>query len=141
MTILAESTHPDGVTKLVVDADAKACYAYIRQHAGTCGDVWLYNTSRASDVPEWRLPNARSLMPFSNPPAFGNQTVITIQKPEDVRVEWARGPNDQPLARVFVREQLWAELGVGDKPGRCVHAIADGPLARRLMHVESGAHS
>lgn len=138
--LLVEFQSPDVRTDLVVEADSKVCYAYLRQHGRVCGDVWLYNTRPASDVPEWKLPDARSLLPFSNPPSLGHQIVEPIRDRGEVSVEWVQGQSGQPLARLYVRGQLWAVLGPGDKPGRCIHALADGPLARRLSHTESGAH-
>lgn len=124
-------THPSMPLAIVVEANERVCYAYLLSEGRMVSDVWLCNVTPASMQPEWTMPNARSLMPFKNPPAFGRQDV-PAPDPSMFVVKWHEREGTC-VGQLFVDDAIWAELGVGDRPGACVHALADGPVAKRLF--------
>jgi hypothetical protein len=117
---------PPAEARVIIEEDAKTCYAYVIKGKDIVGDVWLYNRYEAPEVPEWDLPNAKELMPFANPKAFINHEGPAVHDDSRVIVLWGPGG-----AGVYLNgKDLHAIVGVGDFPGRCRYAAKDGPLAR-----------
>ena len=52
--------------------------------------------------------------------------------PEQVHVEW-RSEGKDPVAYVYIFENLLGVVGVGDKPGCARFALRDGPLAKVMV--------
>ena len=120
--------HPHSARlSLHIVPEERVCYAYLREDRRVVADVWLYNMFPSEAPAEWTLPDARSRLPFTNPSSYGRQDVNPISDPNEVRVSWSEN-----VATLYVRGALWAILATGDRPGRCAHAIKDGPLARVL---------
>ncbi len=121
-------TDEDGIA-LLVDDDGRTCYAYLLDENGEIvGDCWLYNHGSAPVNNEWYDPKN---MPFANTDTFVNSELMMEHEPikssKEVRVEWGQNGVD-----VFIRNQLFAHLRAGAKPGWSLLAAKDGPLARRL---------
>jgi hypothetical protein len=120
---------PETRLRVIVEEDAKTCYAYLLRDDEIVGDVWLYNCQQAPTVPEWELPDAKQYIPFANPRSFINQEGPAVRDGSLVRVLCGRGE-----AAVYLNgNNLHAIVGIGDFPGRCAYAAKDGPLARVLV--------
>lgn len=124
---------------LIVDETTRVCYAYLLHGGELTADVWLYNRSPADSTPEWTRPDARSRMPFLNPPGFGRQDAPAIVDASQLECRWLDSAGGNAIgAALYVQSQLWARVRVGDRPGESIHAIKDGPLARRLPDTPKG---
>lgn len=123
-----------GPYRLTFEDDGKVAYAYLKEDGEVVGDVWLYNRCPAPETPEW---SDRSKIPFANPRDFISEggTMAREVNAEDVHVSWEY-EGDAPVAYVYVFEDLYGVVGVGDKPGYARHANRSGPLAR-VMEMES----
>jgi hypothetical protein len=122
---------PCGKYKLVFDDDGNVAYAYLKKGDTIVGDVWLYNRCETPDETEWK---DRNIIPFANCKSYMREEgrMENAVGPEDVQVEWI-GIEENPLAYVYVFENLLGVIGEGDKPGRAKFALRDGPLARILV--------
>ncbi len=119
---------PRGSYRLTFEDDGRVAYAYLKGNGDVVGDVWLYNRCPAPETPEW---SDRSKIPFANPRDFMNDggRMLRDVRAENVQVNWEY-EGDSPVAYVYVFEDLYGVVGVGDKPGYARHATKDGPLAR-----------
>lgn len=116
---------------VIFDEDHKVAYAYLLKSGAIISDVWLYNLVKAPEEPEWTdFKNA----PFLNPPNYVRNSV-QIPKPtciNDVTVMWEHNEN-LVTANIFIRATRFATLNSWEKPGRCLFAAKDGPLAKVLL--------
>jgi hypothetical protein len=131
--LLLDFPSPCGAFKLTFEDDGRVAYAYLKQcGGGIVGDVWLYNRCAAPAEPEWLNKN---LIPFANSATFVGEAAHATRGLEhgEVIVTW-QYEAEQPIAYVYVQEELCGALGVGDKPGYARHAVKDGPLAK-VMRV------
>lgn len=114
----------------VVEDDGKVAYAYLLNQSGIVSDLWLYNCAETPSKPEW---SDRTKMPFANPIEFANCAAMAppINTAEDVEVEW-RFNGDFTLHSVVlsIRGVPYGRLAPGAKPGWCIAAAKDGPLAK-----------
>jgi len=55
----------------------------------------------------------------------------------DIDVDWEL-EGDSPVAYVYLFQDLYGVIGVGDHPGYARFAIEDGPLARVMEIDEAG---
>lgn len=131
MSVLRQIPHPDGVHSFVVEDDDRVCYLYLLEGSRVVADVWLYNAAPAGVEPEWKRPDARSLMPFQNPPPLGRQDAERLSATNDIQATWNTG-EAAVGGDLFVDGERIASLKVGDRPGRSRNAIKDGPLAKVL---------
>jgi hypothetical protein len=114
---------------LIIDDDGRVAYAYLL-NAGReiVGDVWLYNRGPNPQEPEW---TERPERPFQNPAGFATeQPFEPVSDPAELSVEWRRSTEGAVVADLLVRQQMFAVLAEGAKPGWSRLAVADGPLAR-----------
>lgn len=127
---------------VVIDDNGRACYAYLRHANRIVGDVWLYNTAEAPEVPEWTLPDARQRMPFLNPRAYCTSVNPSpLRSAQGITVEWSGAESSESRVRVIVHGSVWAVLQAGSKPGWCRFAAHPGPLAKPLAEIVEGAMS
>lgn len=130
MTCDGKFVDPSSGYSVVFDDDGRVAYAYLLNSDGTIvADVWLYNRCETPSKPEW--PH-RENMPFANPEAYSKDHTahVNVSDITDVHIEWDTG--DSVGARVMIRNQLFAVLAEGTKPGWCCMAKKDGPLAKVL---------
>lgn len=129
--LIADFVAPNADFKLTFDDDGRVAYAYLKHLDTIVGDVWIYNRCEAPDRPEWR---DRTKSPFANPSAYtlpGGDRHDPVAL-GDIRVRW--GPDDGHVtADIYIRGDLVASVGDGEKPGRSKFAAKDGPLAKRLV--------
>ena len=134
--LLLDFASPCGAYKLTFEDDGKVAYAYLKGNGSIVGDVWLYNRCLTPDSPEW---GDRSRIPFANPREFAASAGHVTRPGDvgDVLVEWEyESGSERPVAYVYVFEDLYGVVGVGDKPGYARHAIKSGRLAR-VMEIEA----
>ncbi len=128
--MVLEFYSPDGDLKLTIEHDGKVAYGYLRMSARIVGDVWLYNRVPAPARSEWAT---KDKLPFANCDGYvlDGGTRLQPVAPEEFSVEW-EGESD---AYIYVGDDLFGVVGVGDKPGYARFAAKDSPLAR-VMHVD-----
>ena len=113
---------------LWIDDDGRVCYAYIFDADGKiCGNVWLYNRGPAPDGFE----DGRGVPP-RNPKQFVTDAQFSPPKsPDEISAQW-HYEGEVLYARVFIRKSLFAILAPGTRPGWCVLAKSEGPVAKVL---------
>jgi len=136
-SLLLDFTSPCGKYLLTFDDDGKVAYAYLkkkRPRKSIVGDVWIYNRCPTPKRPEWESVEN---IPFANcRPYIGTGGRMTLDvESDDVAVDWEY-ESDLPIAYIYVFEQLYAAVGVGDKPGYSRFANKDGPLAKVMEFEE-----
>ena len=129
--------HPDSDLELIFDDDGRVAYAYLCRGQEMIADVWLYNHGVAPQNPEWK--DGPEKMPFRNSVKFtGAVTFEPITSQEEIEVRWPRNANGVVCAELFLRGKLHARLIAFDKPGECVLALKNGPVARVLTNEHTG---
>jgi hypothetical protein len=124
---------PDSGYWVQFEDDAKAAYAYLHDGHKIVGDVWLYNCGDAPETPEWKLPDARSRLPFTNPVGYvKDEAPPVVRKASDVSCSWVHDSNGLVEVDLFIHGTLFARLKPGSKPGWSRLASRDGPNARVL---------
>ena len=124
---------PDSGYSVQFEDDGKAAYAYLHDGREIVGDVWLYNCGDAPEMPEWKLPDAGSRMPFTNPVGYVKDEVPPIVRmASDVSCSWVHDSSGLVEVAVLIRGALFARLKPGSKPGWSRLARRDGPIARVL---------
>lgn len=110
---------------VLVEDDGRVAYAYLLDGGTIISDVWLYNRCASPAKPEW---SDRTKAPFSNPVQYARD----IAPKEVISDEsWSVRDSGNGLD-VIVEGMVWARLKKGAKPGWCIAARIDGPLARVL---------
>jgi len=131
--MMLDFTSPCGHFKITFEDDGKVAYAYLKEGltGEIVGDVWLYNRYEAPDDQEWKNP---ANIPFANVRDYIDEggRVQRKLKLKDVLVDWEY-EDGIPVAYVYIEEDLYGVLGVGDKPGYARHAIKNGPLAKVMV--------
>ena len=126
---------PRGDYFLTFEDNGKVAYAYLKRanDREIVGDVWLYNRCPTPAEPEW--PD-RSKIPFANSLEYvaDEGRLERDVKQGDVLVNW-KYEDSGPAAYVYIFEDLYAVVGVGDKPGYARFATKSGRLAR-VMEIE-----
>ena len=125
---------PDGSCFLDFEDCGKVAYAYLKRVGEIVGDVWLYNRCEAPVEPEW---TNRSLIPFAlsrDYLAEGGRMTVRVHA-KDVKVDWEQEAAG-PVAYVYVFDNLYGVLGVGDKPGYARFATKSSRLAQ-VMEVDT----
>lgn len=134
--------HPqDTRYQVVVEDNGRVGYAYLVDAASKrpLGDVWLYNRDPAGETPEWKLPDARSRMPFLNP-----KELCALQGPpaDDVAPAVRWGADERGVvAEVRLGKEIVAHVWAGAKPGKCSNALKAGPVAVPLKAQASAGGS
>jgi len=114
----------------VIEDNDKVAHACLLEERKIVGDVWLYNRGEAPCEPEW---TDISKAPFSNPAEFvKTEPFIPPESEADIVVNWVVVAGELEYADIFLRGDLLARLAPGSKPGWCVLARKDGPLAKVL---------
>jgi hypothetical protein len=129
--LLLEFVSPCGKYALTFDDDGKVAYAYLKKGKRIVGDVWLYNRCETPEVTEWK---DRNNIPFANCKGYMREEgkLKDPVGPDEVHVKW--GSDDKnPVAYVYVFENLLGVVGVGDKPGYARFAIRNGRLAKVMI--------
>lgn len=115
---------------VVIEDNGRVAYAYLLQGNEIVGDVWLYNCTEAPDEPLWNDPNKA---PYANPAGFAKARLISpAESGSDFEVKWSIVYGKLRYADIHLRDKLLARLAPGSKPGWCVLALKDGPLAKVL---------
>ena len=124
----------DRIHSVVIEDDGKVAYAYLLKNKKIIGDVWLYNRCKAPAKPEWKNPE---LMPFANPGDFVKEIEGVTCPPESDKsfdIEWKFNINHEfEYVYIYLDKQIFAKISIGDKPGYCILAKRDGPLAKTLL--------
>jgi hypothetical protein len=110
---------------VVIEDDARVCYAYLLHGDELVGDVWLYNVHPTPTERPWDIEGAEP--PFLNPAEFTAPTRLTLSAESPLRCDWT-----EDAARVYLGTQLIAILRDGASPGWSATAASDGPLAKVL---------
>ncbi|WIW47441.1 hypothetical protein ML401_04785 [Bradyrhizobium sp. 62B] len=125
---VARFVSPFDESTVIIEDDGRVAYAYmLGKDEKICSDVWLYNRCPTPVEPEWHDP---ANLPFANPASFVSQgsRFSFPGSAHDFNVAWdeARG---LLVAKVLLRDDHFASLEVGAKPGWSALAAKDGPLA------------
>ena len=133
MSMVSVVQDPSSAYSVRFEDDGKVAYAYLHDGAAIVSDVWLYNCQEAPAFPEWKLPDARSRLPFTNPVGYVNENPKpAVRKASDVRCQWVHDSNGLVRVDIFLSRTLFARLKPGSKPGWSRLASRDGPNARVL---------
>ena len=133
--ILWEYPHHETSSKLVLDDDGKAAYAYLVKGNRVIGDVWLYNVAPTPSDPEW--PNVHKT-PYANPfPYSSSEAFSSLQYAAEIRLVWRANSTHLEQVDIWLRDQLHAVIRPCSKPGWCRLAVKAGPLAKPLHEIES----
>lgn len=121
---------------LTFEDNGRVAYAYlkeIRNDNNIVGYVWLYNRCQTPFEPEWTDQNK---IPFaiSQGYAYDGARMNKKIKVQDVLVDWEYEENN-PVAYVYLFEDLYGVIGVGDKPGYARYVSHSSPLAK-VMEIE-----
>lgn len=118
---------------VVEDDRVRVAYAYLEKSRKIVSDVWLYDHGDPPEPPEWKRTDARDRLPFKNAAGLTRQVAFApIAREDEVTVRWATTSGGQRAAEVWIRGTLHARLVEGTKPGACMLAAKDGPVARAL---------
>jgi hypothetical protein len=130
-TLLLRFRSPCGEYEVDFEDDGKVAYGYLKHGERIVGDVWLYNRCPTPEKPEWK---DRQKIPFANCKGYisNEGQVVAPVTPSDVKVDWEY-ENTDPVAYVYVFEDLYGVVGVGDRPGYARFATRDGPLAKVMV--------
>jgi len=121
---------PDGKYTIVVEDDGRVAYAFLYEEDEIVGDVWLYNKCDTPEEPEWNQPDK---MPFANAKSFVRceGKIEPIKNSNEISVQWDfEDTGSLRKVRLFLRNNLYAILFPGAKPGFSRLALKDGPLAK-----------
>ncbi|HEY1383485.1 MAG TPA: hypothetical protein VGF43_07705 [Dongiaceae bacterium] len=115
------------------DDDGEVAYGYMLRDGKIVSDVWLYNSGETPRDWPWLAPADE--LPYPNPVDFADlKGFAPVSTGDDVSFVWSYGHGDVPVAVEFwIRGKLHARITPDSKPGWCVLARKDGPLARRLV--------
>lgn len=133
--VLVDFVSPCRKFRIAFDDNGKVAYAYLKTQNAVVGDVWLYNRGTTPSVPEW---GDRNKAPFANPRGYAGKGGLLRRKvcEDDVSVEWYYEDDETtPVAYIYVFQDLYGVVGVGDKPGYARHALKNGPLAK-VMDID-----
>jgi len=136
MSLYLRFEAPDGGLSLVVEDDGRVAYAYLHRANEVVAHVWIYNRCPASSDPEWDDP---SKLPFANSSEYMSEDGYVMGPVDrgDVVVTWESDESGaDPVAYIYLFEDLVAVIGVGDKPGYARFAIKDNPLAQVMDIIE-----
>ena len=132
-SLLSVVEDPDSAYSVRFEDDGKVAYAYLHNGRKIVGDVWLYNCSDAPETPEWKLPDARTRLPFTNPVGYvKDEAPPVVHKASDVSCKWVHDSSGLVEVDVFIHGTIFARLKPGSKPGWSRLASRDGPNARVL---------
>ena len=135
-TFLHQLTCTDGLHRCIVEDNGRVAYAYLIRENKVIGDLWLYNQAESPVEPEWR---DRTKAPFLNPVAFVDSVAMArpLQSSDDIAADWEFGA-DGVASRVslYLCGRLYGVLEPMAKPGWCVAALKDGPLAKCLATAD-----
>jgi hypothetical protein len=130
--LLLRFRSPASNHSVVFEDNGRVAYAYLLLGIEIIADVWLYNHGLPPQKADWSDP---SKMPFQNPKGFACEACFTpIVSPTEIAMRWRESGSDF-AADILLRDHLHAQLSSGSKPGRCVLAAKDGPLAKVLTVV------
>ncbi len=132
-TLLEQFDCQDELHRCVVEDDGRVAYAYLVRENRMIGDVWLYNQAESPIEPEWR---DRIKMPFLNPVSYVNLEAMAppLKSRDDLAVAWEVGKEGiVTQVSVYLHGRLYGILEPMAKPGWCVAALKDGPLAKCLV--------
>lgn len=107
---------------VLVEDDGRVAYAYLRNGGEIVSDVWLYNRCASPAKPEW---SDRTKAPFLNPAKYARDIVPPKVISDD---SWSVRDSGDGFD-VIIEGIVWARLKNGVKPGWCIAAKIDGPLA------------
>ena len=122
----------DGLHRCIIEDNGRVAYAYLVKGNTTVGDLWLYNQAESPIEPEWR---DRTKMPFLNPVSFVDSVSMAqpLKTSDDLAVVWELDQDGiVTKAKLFLFGQLYGVLAPLAKPGWCIAALKDGPLAKTL---------
>lgn len=123
--------HPTLPITFDFDDDGRTGYGYLHTEDRIAADVWLYNRAETPEAPDWN-ERGRMPMPYRNCVPF-TKTISLFELPEserDIDVNWIENEAGIPGVIVLLRGKPIAELFIGEKPGKSVMALKDGPVAR-----------
>lgn len=130
MTCDGKFTNFETGYNVIFDDNGRVAYAYLlAPDERIVADVWLYNRCETPLQPEW--PDQEK-MPFANPASYSKNhgDFLPVSDISDISVEWH--DKAKVKASIFIRGELFAILTEGSKPGWCVMAKQNGPLANIL---------
>jgi hypothetical protein len=115
--------------RLIFEDNGRVAYAYLYKGSEIIGDVWLYNVCPAPLEPEWK---DRSKIPFANPKTFiSNRIIKPVSSQNELTVVWEKDENDNLLiVLIYLRDELFAGIAPGSKPGWSKLSIKNGPLSK-----------
>ena len=115
---------------VVFEDDGRVAYAYLQEDGKIIGDVWLYNHGTPPPEPEWK---DKARPPYRNPRGFVSSTRFKpVRACRDISAIWLPATNGGAEVEIWIRGASHARLIRGSKPGWCVLAGRDGPLAKTL---------
>ena len=130
--MVIESFYTKGSYGVIFHDDGRVAYAYMTFDREIISDVWLYNRCETPVIPEWKTTKK---MPFANATEFIIDNFTNFPDNEDdIAVFWQH-ENNIECACIYIKGELHAKLVQNQKPGYCICAKKDGPLAK-VMKVD-----
>jgi hypothetical protein len=118
---------------VVVEDDERVAYAYVLDEDEIVGDVWLYNRHPAPAEIDRSASSGMAPLNHASCVAADRQLSPPLGPHEDCEVVWTMTEQGGvETAAIVIRGRLYARLAPGAKPGWCIAAAEDGPLARVL---------
>src|SRR5690242_2309619 len=130
--VFESSTSQDLRYSAVFEDDGAVAYGYLLLDGKIISDVWLYNSGNTPSRRPWL--DGPDGLPFANPIEFIRPgDFAAVSSSDEISFAWSYGSDGAPVAVEFwIRGRCHARVTPGSKPGWCVLAVKDGPLARRL---------
>jgi len=134
--IIARSASDDSRFEAVFEDDGRVAYGYLMLDGKIVGDVWLYNVGAAPE----HLPKSPGVldgcprMPFPNTRGFVAPGLFArVSSNAEISFVWSYGESGGFAGVEFwIRGRRHGRVTPGSKPGWCVLASKDGPLAQTL---------
>ena len=118
---------------LIIEDDGRVCHAHVRGPTGNVvSAVWLYNRLRAPDEAgsETSAQNADPLNARTHALDWGEKPFPSSEA--EFRASICKSTNKPTVFSIFIRDELFAILRVGERIGMSKLAKKDGQLALRL---------
>jgi len=119
------------IYSIIIESENDAVYAYLLKDDNIVGDVWLYNETEDPLQNQWET---NIIGPYKNSIEYIKLSSIKILDINNVNNEWIIENNKLIKVKIYSDNKLIAILKDGHKPGFCVNAKIDGPLA--LSNIE-----
>ena len=114
---------------LVVEADDRAAYGYLLERQDFVADVWLFN---CQPTPDQFIVFRDGRAPLNSKEFVSTEPFDPRLLADQVSARWRYDGVRMVGVEIYLRERLHGFLKPGSKPGWCILAAKDGPVALAL---------